>query len=208
MTDFLITKAGSGVARVTSTDPFSTLEVHRVDRSVWTSTPELPGVYLLYGFIDSDPATSGTAAYVPAAYVGTSTTNMRDRIRSHHVTPKKNWFGVIFAIPLKPLLCPAVEAEMIRRVREADVVSVVNRADENRWLDSDDVHVAPAVDGIVDALECSSEATSSARRKTKTEPWASTHPRSLRGLHVPTRARRGSLAVVSPLIHRRPRTRM
>jgi len=129
---------------VKTTDPFSSLEVHRIDRSVWGATPERPGVYLLYGFVEGEPA----------AYIGTSTTNMRDRIRNHHVTPRKNWFGVIFAIPLAPLLCPAIEAEMIRRVREAGVVGVIdNRADEGRWLDTDDVHVTPALDSIVGALE-------------------------------------------------------
>jgi hypothetical protein len=143
--DLLITKTRTGVAMVKTTDPFSSLEVHRVDRSAWDACPAQAGVYLLYGFVDGEPA----------AYVGMSTTSMRDRIRTHHVTPRKNWFGVLFAIPLStPLLCPAIEAEMIRRVREAGVVGVIdNRAQEDRWLDADDVHVTPALDGIVGALE-------------------------------------------------------
>ena len=41
-----------------------------------------------------------------------------------------------------------------RRVREASVVSVItNQADEGRFLDVDDVHVAPALDGIIHGLE-------------------------------------------------------
>jgi hypothetical protein len=143
MADLLITKTSPGVAKVTSTDPFSNLELHRVDRTSWQATPETPGVYLLYGLVDENPA----------AYVGMSTTSMRQRIRNHHVAPKKNWFGVIFAIPLAPMLCQVLEAELIRRVREADVVAVINEADEARWLDADDVHVAPALETIVGALE-------------------------------------------------------
>jgi hypothetical protein len=143
--DLLITKTQTGVATVATTDPFSSLEVHRIDRDAWDATPAKPGIYLLYGFVDGEPA----------VYVGMSSTNMRDRVRSHHVTPRKNWFGVLFAIPMSsPLLLPAIEAEMIRRVREASVVSVVdNRAQEERWLDADDVHVAPALIAIVGALE-------------------------------------------------------
>jgi len=145
MADLLITKTRAGVATVKTTDPFSSLEVHRIDRAAWNATPEQPGIYLLYGFVEGEPA----------VYIGMSTTSMRDRVRSHHVTPRKNWFGVLFAIPLgSPLLCPAIEAEMIRRVREAGVVGVIdNRAEEQRWLDSDDVHLIPALDGIVGALE-------------------------------------------------------
>lgn len=144
MTDLLIKKTRSGVAMVKTTDPFSTLEVHRIDRLAWEATPSQPGIYLLYGFIDGNPS----------AYVGMSTTNMRDRIRSHHVAPQKNWFGVLFAIPLaSPLLCPAIEAEMIRRITEAGVVGSINLAQEERWLDADDVHVTPALDGIIGALE-------------------------------------------------------
>jgi hypothetical protein len=143
--DLLITKVRTGVATVKSTDPFSSLEVHRINRDAWEATPSQPGIYLLYGFVEGEPA----------VYVGMSSTSMRDRVRTHHVTPRKNWFGVLFAIPVgSPLLLPAIEAEMIRRVREASVVSVVeNRADEHRWLDAEDVHVLPALDGIVGALE-------------------------------------------------------
>ncbi|MGH3022931.1 MAG: GIY-YIG nuclease family protein [Gaiellaceae bacterium] len=145
MNDLLITKRRPGVAVVTATDPFSTLEIHRVDRSVWQEAPTRPGIYLLYGFVDDEPA----------AYVGMSTTSIRDRIRTHHVTPAKNWFGVLFAVPLGSALhCPAIEAEMIRRIQEAGVVPLVdNRAREERWLDAEDVHVTPAVTSIVAALE-------------------------------------------------------
>lgn len=145
MADLLITKTSPGVATVRTTDPFSSLEVHRVDRSAWNSTPPAPGIYLLYGFVEGEPA----------VYIGMSSTSMRDRIRSHHVTPRKNWFGVLFAIPVSSaILLPAIEAKLIRMVEEAAVVSIVdNRAEEKRWLDADDVHVAPALDGIIGALE-------------------------------------------------------
>ena len=91
----------------------------------------------------------------PAAYVGMSTTSIRDRIRSHHVAPAKNWFGVLFAVPIGSAIhCPVIEAELIRRILEAGVVSIPdNRAREERWLDSEDVHVTPAVESIVSALE-------------------------------------------------------
>ena len=143
--ELLITKRGPGVAVITPTDPFSTLEIHRIDRSAWQEAPNRPGIYLLYGFVSDEPA----------AYVGMSTTSIRDRIRSHHVAPAKNWFGVLFAAPVASAIhCPAIEAELIRRILEAGVVSIPdNRAREERWLDSDDVHVAPAVDSIVNALE-------------------------------------------------------
>lgn len=145
MPDLLISKTQPGVATVKSTNPFSSLQVHRIDRDAWNATPAMPGIYLLYGFVEGEPA----------VYVGMSSTSMRDRIRAHHITPRKNWFGVLFAIPMaSPLLLPAIEAEMIRRVREASVVSVIdNRAQEERWLDADDVHVSPALDAIVGALE-------------------------------------------------------
>ena len=80
---------------------------------------------------------------------------MRDRIRAHHVAPRKDWFGILFAIPIvSTILVQAIEAELIRLVREASVVSVVtNQAQEGRFLDTDDVHVAPALDGIIDGLE-------------------------------------------------------
>ena len=91
----------------------------------------------------------------PAAYVGMSTTSIRDRIRSHHVAPAKNWFGVLFAVLIGSAIhCPVIEAELIRRILEAGVVSIPdNRAREERWLDSEDVHVTPAVESIVSALE-------------------------------------------------------
>lgn len=145
MTQLLITQTAPGVAKVTSTDPFSSLELYRIDREAWHATPAEPGIYLLYGFVENEPV----------VYVGMSTTSIRDRIRSHHVTPKKDWFGVLFAIPLSATsLIQAVEAELIRRVREAGIVAVVaNVAAEARFLDSENVHVPPALDVIVDALQ-------------------------------------------------------
>jgi hypothetical protein len=145
VTQLLITQTGPGVARVTSTDPFSLLELYRIDREAWHATPTEPGIYLLYGFVENEPV----------VYIGMSTTSIRDRIRTHHVTPKKDWFGVLFAIPLSATsLIQAVEAELIRRVREAAIVNVVaNVAAEARFLDSENVHVPPALDAIVEALQ-------------------------------------------------------
>jgi hypothetical protein len=62
---------------------------------------------------------------------------------------------VLCAVPLPSALhCPAIEAEMIRRIEEAGVVPLPdNRAREERWLDSDDAHLAPAVSSIVEGLE-------------------------------------------------------
>jgi hypothetical protein len=145
VTQLLITQTAPGVAMVTSTDPFSSLELYRIDREAWHAAPTEPGIYLLYGFVGNEPV----------VYVGMSTTSIRDRIRSHHVTPKKDWFGVLFAIPVSATtLIQAVEAELIRRVREAGVVNVVaNVAAEARFLDSENVHIPPALDAIIEALQ-------------------------------------------------------
>ena len=145
MSDLLITRFAPGVSIAKTTDPFSTLEVHRIDRVAWKAAPGTPGIYLLYGFVDGEPA----------VYVGMSTTSIRDRIASHHVSPKKNWFGTLFAVPLQSAMhCQAIEAELIRRVSEAGIVGIVdNQASESRFLDVDDVHVPPALDAITGALE-------------------------------------------------------
>ncbi len=102
--------------------------------------------YLLHGMNHEGKVT---------VYLGMSTTNMRSRIRSHHVDPRKNWFGVLFAIPLaSPLLCRAIEAELIAEFGQAGAVDVIaNVASESQMLDSDDVHVEPAVGKIRDALQ-------------------------------------------------------
>ncbi|WP_022930166.1 DUF4357 domain-containing protein [Patulibacter americanus] len=146
MADLLITASGPGVARVSSVDPFDTLRVFRIHRDAWQATPDEPGVYLLYGVAAGDQLT---------AYVGMSTTSMLKRIRTHHVTPAKNWFGVIFAVPVpSPLLCPAIEAELIGEMQAANVVSVIaNVAEETRHRGLDDVHIDPALEKIRSALE-------------------------------------------------------
>jgi hypothetical protein len=146
MADLLISRLAPGVAQVRSVDPFDTLEIYRVDRSHWQLTPEQAGIYLLYGV---------TAEGKLTVYVGMSTTNMRSRVRSHHVNPGKNWFGVLFAVPVaSPLLCSAIEAELIGQVNEAGVVDVIaNVAAENRHRGVDDVHVEPAVEKIRDGLQ-------------------------------------------------------
>lgn len=101
MADLLITRVAPGVAAAKSVDPFDTLEIYRIDRARWQQTPERLGVYLLYGV---------TADGKLTVYIGMSTANMRSRIRSHHVSPGKNWFGVLFAVPVtSPLLCPRLK---------------------------------------------------------------------------------------------------
>jgi len=90
VTQLLITQTMPGVAKVTSTDPFSSLELYRIDRDAWHATPAAAGIYLLYGFVQD----------APAVYIGMSTTSIRDRVRTHHVAPKKDWFGLLFAIPI------------------------------------------------------------------------------------------------------------
>jgi hypothetical protein len=141
--DLLISRVSSGVVTVTSTDPFSILAVHRIERSVWREAPNESGVYLLYGFINDRPA----------AYVGMSLTSILNRVGQHHATPRKDWFGTLFAVPLGSALCQPVEAEMIRRITEAGVVDFVdNRVVPTAFLDADDVHVEPAVGAITDAL--------------------------------------------------------
>lgn len=144
MQDLLITQVKPGVVVARTTDPFSSFQVHRVERHAWKEAPAEPGIYVLYGFVDGEPV----------AYVGMSTKSIRDRISQHHVSPRKNWFGTLFAVPLQSSMhCPAIEAELIRRVTEAGVVSVVdNLATEERFLDADDVHLPPALDAITGAL--------------------------------------------------------
>ena len=118
--------------------------MHRVDRSLWQETPGEAGVYILWGYVDGQAT----------VYVGMSTTDMRARIKSHHVSPRKNWFGDVFAIPTDASLVQPVEAELIRLVREASVVSIIdNRAAEERWLDSANPQVAPAVQQITSVIE-------------------------------------------------------
>jgi hypothetical protein len=146
MADLLISRGTPGVSLIRSTDPFNSIEIFRIDRAHWQATPETAGVYLLYGVSDDGKLT---------VYVGMSITNMRHRIRSHHVNAKKNWFGTLFAVAVPtPLLCPAIEAELIGQLAEANVVDVIdNKADEHQHLTSDDVHVEPAVEQICDGLQ-------------------------------------------------------
>jgi hypothetical protein len=146
MADLLISRVAPGVAAISSVDPFDRLVIYRIDRSRWQHTPEQPGVYLLYGVSADGKLT---------VYIGMSTTNMRNRIHSHHVNPTKNWFGVLFAVPVSsPLLCPAIEAELIGQVTEAGVVDVIaNHAKERRHRDVGDVHIEPAVEKIRDGLQ-------------------------------------------------------
>lgn len=146
MADLLITRLSLGIAKVRSADPFDSLEIFRIERSHWKETPQTAGVYLLYGQAPDGALT---------VYVGMSTTNMRNRIRSHHVDKKKNWFGVLFSVPItNSLICPAIEAELIGQVVEAGVVDVIdNTLSEKRKRDIDDPQLQPAVDKITDALE-------------------------------------------------------
>ena len=146
MADLLISRVAQGVAIVSSVDLFDSLKIYRIDRSQWQHTPEQPGIYVLYGAVGDGKLT---------VYIGMSATNMRNRIRSHHVNPAKNWFGVLFAVPVSSaLLCPAIEAELIGEVTEAGAVDVIaNIATENRHRGADDVHVEPAVQKIRESLQ-------------------------------------------------------
>jgi len=40
MVDLVISRVAPGLARVRSTDPFDLLEIHRIERAQWQSTPE------------------------------------------------------------------------------------------------------------------------------------------------------------------------
>lgn len=146
MADLLISRVAPGVTAVSSVDPFDKLAIYRIDRAHWQYTPEQPGIYLLYG-VNADGKLT--------VYIGMSTTNMRSRIRSHHIDPGKNWFGVLFAVPVaSALLCPAIEAELIGQVTEAGVVDVIaNEAAERRHRNAEDVHIEPAVEKIRDGLQ-------------------------------------------------------
>jgi alkylated DNA nucleotide flippase Atl1 len=146
MADLLISRVKPGVAEVRSVDPFDTLRLYRIDRSEWKATPTGPGIYLLHGVTGDGKLT---------VYVGMSQTNIRSRIQSHHVNKGKNWFGVLFAIPVpNQLLCPAIEAKLIAEVIAADVVDVIaNEQEEKYQLNTDDVHVGPAVAKIREALQ-------------------------------------------------------
>jgi len=146
MADLLISRLAPGVAAIRSVDPFDTLEIYRIERAQWKHTPEKPGVYLLYGATGEGKLT---------VYVGMSTTNMRNRIHSHHANEKKNWFGVLFAVPIaSPLLCRAVEAELIGQLTEAHAVDVIaNVATGSGNQGVDDVHIEPAVEKIRDGLQ-------------------------------------------------------
>ena len=144
MADLLVSRATPGSLEITTTDAYSHFQMHRVDRSAWQETPDAAGIYILWGYVDGQAT----------VYVGMSTTDMRSRIKTHHVSPRKNWFGDVFAIPTDASLVQPVEAELIRLVREAGVVSIIdNRAAEERWLDATNPQVAPAVRQITTVLE-------------------------------------------------------
>ncbi len=144
MADLGIARTQGGVARASTTDPFDRLEIHRIDRSSWRHTPPAAGVYLLYGFPSGEPT----------AYIGMSETDMRARIKAHHVAVQKNWFGVLFAVPLpNPMLARPIEAELIKRAREADIVALTNSVEENRFADLADPAVESAVEKIGAAME-------------------------------------------------------
>lgn len=133
-----------GVVALQKHDPYSTFRVLRVDRREWGQSPDESGIYLLWGVVD------GRAT----AYIGMSTVSVRDRIQSHHVDTRRNWFGILFAVPAVAALCPAVEAELIRRAKDAGVVNVTsNRLDESRWLDSEIPQVEHTVEQVVEAIE-------------------------------------------------------
>ncbi len=114
MADLIVTRTGPGVSVISSSDPFSSLAIHRISRDHRQETPDEPGVYVLWGVVGEKAA----------IYIGMSTTDMRKRIRQHHVSERKAWFGTLFAIPLSSTLCPAVESELLQEVGEANVVGL------------------------------------------------------------------------------------
>lgn len=146
LTDLLITRVSPGVSLAKSVGFFDSLEIYRIERSSWKETPQSGGVYLLYGQSKAGKLT---------AYIGKSDVNMLNRLRSHHVKPKKNWFGIIFAVPISnPLLCAAVEADLIDLVIAAGVVDVVdNISPEERFKGIDDPQVEPTVEKVREGLE-------------------------------------------------------
>jgi len=131
MDDLTVTRTVPGVSIISSADPYSTLAIHRISRDHWEETPAEPGVYMLWGVVGEKAAIN----------IGMSTTDMRKRIRQHHVSERKAWFGTSFATPRVAALFPAVEAELLQKVGEADVVGLVeNRAMEARFLNADVEH--------------------------------------------------------------------
>jgi hypothetical protein len=80
--DLLISRGRAGVALIKSTDPFDTLEIHRIERSAWRQTPETPGVYLLHG-IGADGKQT--------AYIGKSEVDLRLGLAS--TTPTRTRIG-------------------------------------------------------------------------------------------------------------------
>lgn len=142
----LISNPAEGVSLITSVDPYDHLEVYRIERDHWQATPQKPGIYLLYGVSDKG---------LVNIYIGMSRSNIRKRINNHHVSGKKDWFGTLYAIPVEDsILCPAIEADLIKQAQEADMVDVItNKANEELSRDSKNVHVAPAVEKIQEVLE-------------------------------------------------------
>jgi hypothetical protein len=146
MADLVISQVAPGVARASSVDPFDSLVVHRIDRAMWRYTPDEPGIYLLCG---SKPYGELTV------YVGMSRTGMVARIQHHRGDPTKDWFEVVFAVPIgSPVWCPVIEAELIAAMTKAGVVELIaNEAPERLYTATSDVHVGPAVDKIRAALQ-------------------------------------------------------
>ena len=142
----LMDKTSEGVTLITSADPYDNIKIYRINRDNWKMTPTKSGIYLLHGV---------SSQGLVSIYIGMSTTNMRSRISSHHVSGDKDWFGMLFAVPVDdPTLCPAIEADLIKQAIEADMVDVItNKAGEERHRNSQNVHVQPAVEKIQEALE-------------------------------------------------------
>ena len=143
MSQLVLTRESAGVVRAKSSNPMDSTTILRISRPYWQHTPTESGVYILLGEHDGNPT----------VYVGMSTTDMRSRIAQHHVTPEKNWFGTLYAIPLNVALVQGIEAELIRTFTDADFAQVANRASENKWIASDNLAVSAVLETLVPWLE-------------------------------------------------------
>jgi hypothetical protein len=124
MKDLILTQHESGVVVARSPNDLDTTAIYRISRPYWHKTPSVAGVYILFGESDGQPT----------VYVGMSQTDMRRRIGQHHVTPAKDWFGTLFAIPMSVSQVQAVEADLLNQFQAAGFARVVNALPEDRWV--------------------------------------------------------------------------
>jgi hypothetical protein len=124
MKDLVLVQHEPGVVLAKSPNELDTTTIYRISRPYWRKTPSEPGVYILLGESDGQLA----------VYVGMSQTDMRRRISQHHVTPEKNWFGTLYAIPMSVACVQPVEADLLRQFETARGARVMNATPEERWV--------------------------------------------------------------------------